>query len=523
MMVRTGFFHRSSSFAVLGALLLAGCGSLPELPDISLKKEPGFPSVQARIVFTDGYGKLNENYVDPQPIGPLALNGLKALGKVDARMAVEQQGSKLTVSYDGQEVTRYDAPPPEDVRAWARVTVSTMEEGARLSPLIRTADPDALFKTVFSGTVSSLDPFTRYLTPDEARNERTHRQGFGGIGIYLDQADPTLIAGVVPETPAEEAGLVPGDRIVTLDGQDVAGKSQPDLIALLRGKIGSKIDLMVKRSDRTITASLTRRTIYDVTVQVRREENDIAYLRVAGFNAGTTSALRSGWQRLIKDKPVKAVILDLRGNPGGLLDQGWDVADLFMSKGPIMTMRNRRGVVDERDADDRDDIAVGLPMVTLVNGRTASASEVVASALQDSGRSLLVGSASYGKGLVQSILELPNEANLYLTTKRMLAPSGYHFQKLGVFPNLCTARNTTEAEAERLLADLSAGRIDPNRLAEDRRHSDSVDEAARTRLLAACPSVAPPPGQNDLDLMVARRLLTTPSLVAFATSLRKAS
>lgn len=508
---------RLSPIALLLPILLVGAcaSSEPEQRVSSLPpppKEKPFPTLEARLTFDDGYRKVAGFYVDKRPIGPLAFNGLQALPKLDSRLKITQDKNLVHLAYDGVDAEQFIVPGENDSLGWARVTASSMEISARLSPVIRDYSPNLLFKNVFTSAFSELDPFTRYLTPDEAKDERVHRQGFGGIGITLEPTDPTLINIVVPETPAEEGGLAPGDRIMTVDDQDAVGIAQVDLIDKLRGQPGTKVMLTLKRAEKTFGATLTRRTIYDITVQGRREANDIAYLRVTGFNAGTSVSLRQSYDRILRTGPIKGVVLDLRGNPGGLLDQGWDVADLFISNGPIMTMRDRSGVVSERDAEPDDDIAKGLPMVVLVNGRTASASEVVAAALQDSGRAVIIGSASYGKGLVQSIMGLDNKGDLYLTTKRMHAPSGYHLQRLGVVPSLCTTPITTQPDADKLMLDLREGRLHPLDLIQQRRRADASDEVARTLIAAACPTVTTQ-RSPDFDFDIGMKVVQDPGLM----------
>ncbi|MFD2264537.1 S41 family peptidase [Lacibacterium aquatile] len=508
---------RLSPIALLLPILLVGaCASDPEptvvaVAPVAPKQKP-FPTLEAFLTLESGYKKVADSYVDDKPIGPLAYNGLLALPKIDSRLNVYQEKNFIHLAYDGVDAALLQEPGSEDARGWARITSEAMQAAARVSPNVRDNNPDQLVKTVFMATLSTLDPFSRYLTPDEAKEERTHRQGFGGIGVTLEPTDPTLISGVVPETPAEEGGLAPGDRIMTVDDLEAAGIAQVDLINKLRGKVGSNVVLTLRRAEKTFGATLTRRTIYDITVQGKREANDIAYLRVTGFNAGTSTSLRLAYQRLLRTGPLKGIVLDLRGNPGGLLDQGWDVADMFISDGPIMTMRDRRGVVSERDADPDDDIARGLPMVVLVNGRTASASEVVAAALQDSGRAVVIGSASYGKGLVQSIMELNNQGNLYLTTKRMHAPSGYHLQRLGVVPALCTTPVTTQPDADKLMADLRDGKLNPLELIRQRRAADASDEIARTLVAAACPTVTVQ-RSPDFDLDIGMKVVQDPGLM----------
>jgi len=507
---------RLSPFALLLPILLVGaCASDPE-PTVSLapptSKEKTFPTLDASLMFQSGYRKIADNYVDDRPIGPLAMNAVKSLKKIDGKIEIYEAKDLIHVAYGGTDVDIIAQPGQEDWLGWARLTARTLDAASKASPTVRDYNTDQLLKSVFMGALSDLDPFSRYLTPEEAKDERSHRQGFGGIGITLEPTDPTLIAGVVPETPAEEGGLAPGDRILTVDDQDAVGIAQIDLINKLRGKVGSKVALTLKRAEKTFGATLTRRTIYDITVQGRREANDIAYLRVTGFNAGTTVSLRQTYQRLVRTGPIKGVVLDLRGNPGGLLDQGWDVADMFISGGPIMTMRDRKGVVSERDADPDDDIAKGLPMVVLVNGRTASASEVVAAALQDSGRAVIIGSASYGKGLVQSIMELSNKADLYLTTKRMHAPSGYHLAKLGVVPALCTTPVTTQLDADKLMVDLREGRLHPLDLIQQRRAADASDDVARTLIAAACPTVTTQ-RSPDFDFDIGMKVVQDPGLM----------
>jgi len=305
-------------------------------------------------------------------------------------------------------------------------------------------------------------------------------------------------------SPAAEAGLAAGDRIVGIAGESALGLSIDEVADRLRGLIGSRVRVLLDRAGTTVAADLERRPVIETTVHARRL-NDIAYVRLSGFNRDTASSLERGLANLqqARGKALRGVILDLRQNRGGQLNQAIRVSDLFIDRGTILDTRGRHpNSIQRFEAQDHD--ATTLPMVVLIDSGSASAAEIVAAALQDAGRALVVGARSYGKGTVQQIVPMPNDGELILTWARMHAPSGYALSTFGVFPSICTAEGKVDVET--VVKGLRDGRLQAGEAVHRRRVAETLDTVSREALLSWC-KADHPPADDDLDTLLARRLL----------------
>src|SRR5438552_15272643 len=266
------------------------------------------------------------------------------------------------------------------------------------------------------------------------------RGWFGGLGIEVSMGDG-LVKGVSPidDTPAARAGLKPGDLITHLDGDPVQGMTLPEAVEKMRGPVSSEIKLTIRREGRDpFDVKLTRATIKIQSVRSHLEGDNIGYIRVTTFNEQTDTGLNNAMKNLKQQagNKLSGVILDLRNNPGGLLDQAVAVSDAFLDKGEIVSTRGRRSEDAQRYNARQGDIAGGLPMVVLINGGSASASEIVAGALQDHHRAVLLGTRSFGKGSVQTIIPLPGHGAMRLTTARDYTHSGRSIQAKGIDPDI---------------------------------------------------------------------------------------
>lgn len=289
-----------------------------------------------------------------------------------------------------------------------------------------------------------LDAHTAYLTPN-AYSELTVRiRGeFGGLGLEVTMEDDAVkVVAPIDDTPAQRAGMQPGDLITHVDGQALTGMSLREAVTLMRGKIGSSIELTVRRDgvDGDIQVEIVRDLIRIRAVRHRRE-GDIGYIRISTFSDRTESGLIDAIESLTQDdtQPLRGFVVDLRNNPGGLFDQALLVADAFLDNGNIVSVRGRKLVDNSSHDAERGDITDGRDIVVLVNAGSASASEIVASALQDNGRATVVGSRSFGKGSVQTIMPIvppQRYGALRLTTALYYGPAGHTLQARGVHPDL---------------------------------------------------------------------------------------
>ena len=300
---------------------------------------------------------------------------------------------------------------------------------------------DALVESAINGMLTSLDPHSNYLNTKNFNDMKVQTRGeFGGLGIEVSMENGLVkVVSPIDDTPAARAGLKPGDLITHLDGDPVQGMTLPEAVEKMRGPVNSEIKLTIRREGKDpFDVKLIRATIKIQSVRSHLEGDNIAYIRITTFNEQTDVGLNNAMKNLKQQAGGKllGVILDLRNDPGGLLDQAVAVADAFLEKGEIVSTRGRRSEDAQRYNARPGDIAAGLPVAVLINGGSASASEIVAGALQDHHRAILLGTRSFGKGSVQTIIPLPGHGAMRLTTARYYTPSGRSIQAKGIDPDI---------------------------------------------------------------------------------------
>jgi carboxyl-terminal processing protease len=316
-------------------------------------------------------------------------------------------------------------------------------------------DTAELIRAAINGMLSSLDPHSSYLTPEEFDDMRIQTRGvFGGLGIEITLQDGVVrVIAPIDDTPAARAGVQPGDLITHANGESLMGLTLNQVLDLLRGPVGSEIIITIVREGvaEPFDLSLIRDQIRMQPVRVRTEGN-IVVLRVTTFNEQTYENLRTGLASAVAElggiERVQGVVLDLRNNPGGLLMQAVRVADAFLERGEIVSTRGRSAGQGERYSAEPGDLAQGRPMVVLINGGSASASEIVAGALQDHRRAVVVGTRSFGKGSVQSLIPLRGDGAMRLTTSLYYTPSGRSIQALGISPDIIVQQQPRQTEPE---------------------------------------------------------------------------
>jgi len=317
-----------------------------------------------------------------------------------------------------------------------------------------------LVENAINGMLTGLDPHSSYMNAKAFRDMQVQTRGeFGGLGIEVTQENGFIkVISPIDDTPASRAGMKPGDLILALDGQTVQGLTLNDAVDKMRGPPNSKIKLTIRREgqDAPLDLALTREVIRIQVVKSRLEGGDVAYLRVTSFNEQTDSGLRKALATLKQQSgdKLRGVVLDLRNNPGGLLDQAVAVSDDFIDQGEVVSTRARHPEDSQRWNAKSGDISNGLPMVVLINGGSASASEIVAGALQDHQRAILLGTRSFGKGSVQTVIPLAGNGAMRLTTARYYTPSGRSIQGLGISPDVEVA--ATREDKPHFLPDREA-------------------------------------------------------------------
>jgi carboxyl-terminal processing protease len=308
-----------------------------------------------------------------------------------------------------------------------------------------------MVENAINGMLTGLDPHSNYMNAKSFRDMQVQTRGeFGGLGIEVTQENGYIrVISPIDDTPASRAGVKAGDLILALDGKTVQGLSLNEAVDKMRGSPNSKISLTIKRNgvDTPIELSMNREVIHIQVIKSRLEGGDIGYIRVTSFNEQTDAGLRKAFTTLKQQSgdKLRGIVLDLRNNPGGLLDQAVSVSDDFIQQGEIVSTRARHTEDSQRWNAKDGDITGGLPVVVLINGGSASASEIVAGALQDHRRAILLGTRSFGKGSVQTVIPLPGNGAMRLTTARYYTPSGRSIQGLGIAPDVEVQSSRTEA------------------------------------------------------------------------------
>ena len=296
-----------------------------------------------------------------------------------------------------------------------------------------------LIESAIEGMLTSLDPHSTYLNTEELDELRVQTKGeFGGLGIEVTLENGVVkVISPIDDTPASKAGIMAGDMITHLDGEPVLGMTLSEAVSLMRGKVGSKIKLKVVRNENENLDIEIVRAIIELKSVKSRIENEIGYIRVSSFNQRVDDEIKKAIKKFKSDNDqLIGYILDLRNNPGGLLDQAISVTDIFLEKGEIVSTRGRNDSDTNRYSAVKSDLTDGLPLVVLINQGSASASEIVAGALQDHKRAIIMGTKSFGKGSVQTILPSGENVAIKLTTAKYYTPSGKSIQQTGINPDI---------------------------------------------------------------------------------------
>ncbi|MDJ0639996.1 MAG: S41 family peptidase [Paracoccaceae bacterium] len=358
------------------------------------------------------------------------------------------------------------------------------------SQYVEEVEAEELIEAAINGMLTSLDPHSSYLSPDDAQAMRVQTRGeFGGLGIEVTQEEGFVkVVSPIDGTPADDAGIEAGDFITHVDGESVLGLNLDEAVDLMRGPVGSEIIITVVREGEPepFDVSIIRDTI-KLTAVRSRAVGETIILRLTTFSDQTFPSMRDQLAEKVEEAGgmdnVNGFILDLRNNPGGLLTQAVRVSDAFLDSGEIVSTRGREPQDGDRFNASAGDLAEGKPIVVLINGGSASASEIVAGALQDHRRAIVVGTQSFGKGSVQTVMPLRGEGAMRLTTARYYTPSGRSIQALGVAPDIIVEQPPRREEAEedddrpgRTEADLR-GSLSNNQLSEDERRQIEEDRA----------------------------------------------
>jgi carboxyl-terminal processing protease len=463
-----------------------------------------------------GLDQIANLYIEPISTRRVALAGIARLSRIDDRLAVSDSGDTsrgraFGLNYDGHSVAFYSMPADGNNRDWGELVGSLVATARGTSPKLAALPEETVEKAVFDGITGALDHYSRYATPKTAREQRAERDGYSGVGVTLEAAGESFrVASLCAHGPAEKAGIRVNDSLLAVDGIPTAGRAQESVMEDLRGPIGSNVAVSLLRSGAAQPRDLQLRRAFVTLPTVTMSRNgNIAVFRIASFNQSTTERLAEELAEARRQAggQLAGIVLDLRGDPGGLLDQAVSLADLFVHDGPIASTTGRHPASHQSFAASGRAVASQVPIVVLINGGSASASEIVAAALQDRGRAVVIGSSSFGKGTVQTVMHLPNDGELILTWARLVTPSGYLLQSHGVVPTVCTSGlGDDEASVQSALQRVGGS-------ASTARSRAGLDEHGWAQLRQSCPGRETKPA---VDLKVAERLLGDPQLYSQA-------
>jgi carboxyl-terminal processing protease len=493
------------------AVLLAGCA-----------QEPLLPADPAGRLFARGLDEIAEFYIEPASNRLLTLGGAQRLSILDhgftiAEIPGPQSQTEIVLEYGGREVSAEPEPAGNDPHAWGALLGRFVARARAVSRSVAALSDDRIDTAIFNGITAGLDRFSRYASPEAARDDRALRDGFGGVGMTVkDNAGAFRVASITPGGPAELGGVRLDDQIVAIDGEPTSGLAKIDVVRRLRGPIPSTVEISVLRPGRARPHEFRLRRMLIVAPSViMSRAADVAVFRVSSFNQNTTRQLLQYLAAAQAQAPsqLRGIVVDLRGDAGGLLDQAVSLADVFIRGGPIAATTGRNPASHQLFEASGDSLVPQTPVVVLVNGGSASASEVVAAALQDAGRAVVVGSSSYGKGTVQTVAPLPNGGELTLTWAILVAPSGYPLNGHGVVPTLCTSDLGDDGQALQIALERASSASLPPLTPRPRA---SLSEADWSQLRRSCPE-----RMNDhaIDMAVAERLLADPDLFGQAVHL----
>lgn len=408
----------------------------------------------------------------------------------------------VAVGFAAMAWPQQETPAPEDPRTLTYQQIELFAEifaRAQRDYVVPIDEKEAMSAAI-NGMLMSLDPHSGYLDPEDFQSLQVQTSGeYGGLGLEVTMEDGFVkVISPMDGTPAAEAGIQPGDFITAINSKPIIGRTLNDAVKEMRGERGTEIEITVLREGSDpFDVRLVRDVIQQKSVTWRLEPGDVAYIRIASFTERTNLLLEEAIEGLSKGPKPRGIVLDLRNNGGGLLDEAVKVTDHFLSGGEVVSTQGRRPVDIERRNASKGEVFKGVPMIVLINGGSASASEIVAGALQDRERALVVGTTSFGKGSVQSVIPLgADRGAIRLTTARYYTPAGRSIQALGIEPDIMiTQVRLSEEEIARI-----------ERWSEADLPHALENESGRSREAMRLPDEQPPEGYEGKDFQLERAL-----------------
>jgi carboxyl-terminal processing protease len=465
-------------------------------------------------VFVHGYGEIKARAIEDPDVDGLFEAALAGFTKIDPDLSIAVKTGHIKVAMGDHPGIDAGPAPHDNIALWSRAMIKAILIARKISPEMHPVDEETLYQAAFVGSLSKIDPYSKYSTRIEASRNRLVRDGVIGLGIRVDAVDDgARVQALVTEGPADMAGVNISDVITAADGRSLAKMPLAEMRRLLDGSSDSTVTLTLKRagSEQPIVVTAKRELIVPDTVKAK-VENGVAELHVSSFNQRTAAAVERAVLKAKDDSNgvLKGIIIDFRSDPGGLLDQAVDMSSLFLDSGTIISLNGRHPGAKQFYAAHSHDIVPGVPIAIIVDGRTASAAEIVTAALQDNGRAVVIGTGTLGKGSVQTVVRLANGGELALTWAHSWTPRGAALHGLGILPDVCLAGFPKYEQA------ISYVTTTPNPSLETRqRWRFPVDDAAsHAALRSACPAEAHL--DRDVDTDIAKLLLKDHTMMARA-------
>ncbi|NVN36425.1 S41 family peptidase [Komagataeibacter swingsii] len=456
--------------------------------------------IQASLSF------LQPRTLDSHEIRDFALWGLNGLSALDPSLSIEEQHGFLQLAATQKTVLALPVPAPDDVAGWSAAITRMLDVAWHHSPAMRSTGQDGVLQGFFDELFNHLDPYSRYVPPGAAVSDRSIRTGgeaTAGLTLGLDH-HAIIITAVNANGPAWPTSLAAGQIVRAINGRSTESRSLDTVTSWLNGPNGSLVRITVESKGRRSTVTLHRASTPPETVFAYTSGKHVV-LHITAFSANTAEEMSQYLDEAMNVPGISGLIIDLRGNRGGVLQQAVTTSALMLDHGVAAITQGRDPQANHVWAVQGGDMTNGLPIIVLVDGRTASAAEILAAALADQKRGVVVGSATLGKGLVQTIGQMPNGAELFVTWSRVLAPLGWPLQGLGVMPQVCTSLG--ESELVRQLQNLAEGAADSREwIAAARQVRYPVDLSHILTIRKACPAAI----GTDGDLDAAHSLLDNP-------------
>lgn len=465
-------------------------------------------------VYVEALAFMEPRVLERTPVSRMATWGLRGLTALDPALVVAVADGRVRLFQQGRAVFEAPAPKDENPVAWANTASTVAVAAAGLSAPVRRAGTGGIIQSFFDELFNHLDPYSRYVGPEAAELDREKRDGRAGLGVTIQtRGGAVIVRGVIRDGPGDMMGLRAGDAILAIDRKSVRGLDVKAVTELLEGEEDTGVHLTWRgRDGRVREATMAREMVPPETVFAETTGN-VLIVRITGFSRTTDSHLLAVLRDAFSGgRPVDGIVVDLRGNRGGLVRQAVSAADILLPPGVVAITAGRSAEANHVWQSFADELGEDIPVVVIVDGRTASAAEILAAALADRGRAVVIGSVTLGKGLVQTIDPLPDGGELFISWSRVLAPRGWPIHGLGLLPQVCTSRG--QDAVRRQLDALSARRMPMTAdLVAHRQARAPLPQARINMLRAACPAAE----GRETDIDVARYLIQNP--VAYETAL----